>query len=136
MKFSRKVFALILSVMTVISVCTITAIPAQAAVKTVNLTKNDSYKASSYITSKKAYMKGSNSSDSSHYVMFQAQYRENSNYSYSNDICENIKPGKKLSSTGTYSFSSNMQWRLYLNPTLYYKNCTASGYISDNTTYN
>lgn len=122
--------------MTVISVGTITAIPAQASVQTVNLTKNDSWKASSYVSSKKAYMKGSNSSNSSHYVMFQAQYRENSNYSYSNDECVNVKPGGTLSSTGTYSFASKMQWRLYLNPTLYYTNCTASGYISDNSNYN
>ena len=126
---------MILSLMTLISVGTITTISAQADVKTVNLTKNDTYKTSGYVKSRKAYMKGTNSKNSSHYVMFQAQYRANSNNSYSNDECVNVKPGGVLASTGTYTFASSVQWRLYLNPTLYYKNCTASGYISTNSNY-
>lgn len=134
MKLSKKLIALILSVMTIISVGTITAIPAQAAVATVNLSKNDKYKASSTISSKTAYMKGSNSSESSHYVMFQAQYKTDG--SYCNDVCKNVKPGNSLASTKAFSFDSNVTWRLYLNPTLYYTNCTATGSIASTSSYN
>ena len=110
-----------------------TAIPAQASVATVNLSKNDTYKTSSTISSKTAHMKGNNSSQSSHYVMFQAQYKTDG--SFCNDVCKNIKPGNALKSTQAFTFQSNVTWRLYLNPTLYYTNCTASGSISDTSSY-
>ena len=129
---TRKILAIVLSMITVLSVCTITLFSAFAASPStqVSLTTKQTSAVSSNILTTATTASIYNASTSAHRVYGIIQYKSGTD-NYVDDGQVLVSPGKNETVNSKSSFLSSKYWRLELNPYgLGSKSCTADGTIS------
>ncbi len=122
----KKALALLLSIMTVISVITMTSLTAHA--EQVNLYTNQTSSSTRLVPALGTKAKVYNSASSAHRVWGIIKY--NSGLSTVEDRSKLVGVGKTLEFNSASKFTLKMNWMLTLDP---YgnntKNCTADGYL-------
>lgn len=124
----RKLLAMLLSMVTVLSVCSMTLVSVCAAEKSVTLTVEDKWVESGTILATASKAKVYNAASSKHRVYGIIQYKSGSDYINDKQFLVGI--GDTETSNSSSTFMSSKNWRLQLNPYgVATKGCTATGTI-------
>lgn len=118
----KKIIACIIALVIILS---ISILPVSAV--SVDLLPNQYENYSNNVSAKQCRFKGTNNGTSSHMVYFHSQISTSTGYK--NNVTYYAHIGESFAWQKTESFSNNQTWRLRLNPTGLYKNCSGTGYI-------